>query len=146
MTIDTKDFQKLYRERHKDKLKAYAKQYYLENKAKINATNLANKTANPERVLWQSAKERAAKYNLEFTINVDDIVIPQHCGILGIPLVKGRNKPIANSPSLDRIDCNLGYTKENIQVISFKANTMKSNATKEDLIIFANWVMENYLD
>jgi hypothetical protein len=146
MTIDTKEYQKLYREKYKDKMREYAKQYYLENKEKLATMNLANKSANPERILWQSAKERAAKFNLDFTITIDDIVIPNHCRILGLPLYKGSGRPIENSPSLDRINPKLGYTKDNIQIISFKANTMKSNASKEDLVIFAYWIMENCLD
>ena len=36
-------------------------------------------------------------------------------------------------PTLDRIDSNKGYIKENIQVISFKANRLKNNATIDEL-------------
>ena len=141
-----KEYQKLYKEKYKDKLRDYAKQYYLKNKEKLSTMNLAYKSANPERILWQSAKERAIRFNLDFTISIDDIIIPSHCKILGLPLYKGKGIPIENSPSLDRINPKLGYTKDNIQIISFKANTMKSNASQEDLVVFAYWIMENYLD
>jgi len=38
-----------------------------------------------------------------------------------------------NSISLDRIVPSKGYTKENVRVISYKANTIKSNANLDDL-------------
>jgi hypothetical protein len=38
-----------------------------------------------------------------------------------------------NVPTLDRIDSTKGYIKENIQVISFKANRLKNNATVDEL-------------
>lgn len=47
-------------------------------------------------------------------------------------------------PSIDRIDSTKGYTKDNIQVISSKANTMKSNASVEELRMFAYWVLREY--
>jgi hypothetical protein len=95
------------------------------------------------------AKSRAKKRGTEFNIDKSDIDIPIICPILGIPIIKEykkgkKNGPTPNSPSLDRVDNSKGYVKGNIRVISHKANTMKHNATKEELIQFAIWVMETY--
>lgn len=55
----------------------------------------------------------------------------------------GKSGAFKNSPSLDRIDNNRGYTKDNIQVISQCANAMKGAATWGELKMFAKWIMEN---
>lgn len=96
----------------------------------------------PERILLRSAKNRAQKYGLDFNLEEKDITIPIHCPVFGFPLVmhEGRNGGRFNSPSLDRIDPEKGYVKGNIQIISYKANAMKSNASKEELLKFAEWI------
>lgn len=76
---------------------------------------------------------RARKRGLEFSITESDISIPEFCPILGIPLSVGIGKATANSPSLDRIDNTKGYVPGNVVVVSFKANTIKNNATVEEL-------------
>ena len=91
--------------------------------------------------LLKDAKTRAKNYSIEFNITLEDIIIPDHCDILGIPLFSNAMHSGPNSPSLDRINPDNGYTKGNVQVISHKANTMKSNATQKELLDFAIWVM-----
>lgn len=76
---------------------------------------------------------------MEFSIFVEDIIIPENCPYLGIPLTFFGEKKQA--PSIDRIDSTKGYTKENIQVISRLANSMKTNATKEEMLAFAKGVL-----
>lgn len=72
--------------------------------------------------LFRAARSRAKKAGLEFTIEVADVVIPDRCPILDVPLgLVG--SPYA--PSLDRIDNNRGYVKGNVAVISKLANQMK---------------------
>jgi len=46
------------------------------------------------------------------------------------------------SPSIDRIDSDKGYTKDNIQIISWKANRLKAYATVEDLEILVAFLKQ----
>ena len=98
------------------------------------------------RTMWFSARARAKQRCLPFTITLDDIVIPEFCPVLGIPIVDstGSRRPRENSPSLDRKDPEQGYTPENVWVISMQANVMKSNADVKLLKRFARWVTENF--
>jgi hypothetical protein len=102
------------------------------------------KAINREKNLFQQAQYRAKTKGIPFDIEISDIIIPETCPILGLPLKKSIDGNRDLSPSLDRIDNAKGYTKGNIQVISSKANTMKYTANKDDLINFSNWVRENY--
>jgi hypothetical protein len=96
------------------------------------------------------ARKRAKKKNLEFNINSEYIrsLVVSHCPVFGIPLEwschRGEhgNKPLENSPSLDRIDPTKGYIKGNVWIISNKANTTKSNSTHEELKLVTKAVGE----
>lgn len=83
--------------------------------------------------MWRSAKIRANKSNMSFTITPDDIIIPERCPLLNIPIFPSKNTPTENSPTLDRIDNSKGYSPENIWVISYKANRTKSNLNLYEL-------------
>ena len=91
----------------------------------------------PEYYLWKAAKRRAKLKNLEFNIEVTDIIIPQFCPLLNIPIVNntGNRCRVDGSPSLDRIDNTLGYTKGNIMVVSWRANFLKSDASLKELLL-----------
>ena len=125
------------------------KAYREKNKEKIYARVKAWRLKYPHRVLVNGARQRAIKRGLEFNIEYVDVEIPVTCPILDIPITKHicvdvRSGPHNNSPSIDRIDNTKGYTKGNIQVISHQANTMKGNASPEELIKFAHWILKTY--
>ena len=64
------------------------------------------------------------------------MIVPQKCPVFGIPLVSTGVRgsgPRFNSPTLDRIDSAKGYTPGNVWVISHRANSLKSNASLEEL-------------
>jgi hypothetical protein len=87
--------------------------------------------------MFTRAKTRAKRDGVPFDITPADIVIPENCPIFGTPLIiaeNGKGKgPTDNSPSLDKRIPSLGYVKGNVEVISFKANRLKSSNTKETL-------------
>lgn len=106
------------------------------------------KSSSSESKMFSRAKSRAKERNLEFDIELNDIVIPKLCPILGIELKEKRGKSGGNnnSPALDRIDNSKGYIKGNVQVISHLANMMKTCASNSELLSFAKWVMSNVTD
>lgn len=84
----------------------------------------------PEQRLLKEAKYRAKKKGLPFDLELSDIVIPATCPVYGMPMQYNTGW---NSPSIDRIENNKGYTKDNIIIVSVKANSHKSTATLDEL-------------
>lgn len=152
-----------------EKAKEYRRQYYLNNKDKwvIWAKNnpekkiknqMAYEKRNSEVVkerknlwisnnweynLWSQAQRRARSFGIEFTITKEDITIPTHCIYLGCELTRFWGKGfVKTNASIDRKDNSKGYTPDNIQIISWLANSMKRDATKEQLISFANGILQ----
>jgi hypothetical protein len=74
-------------------------------------------------------KSRATLRGLPFELTLEDINIPEVCPVFNVPMVVGT----VYTPSIDRIDSTKGYTKDNIQVISYRANLLKNNATLIEL-------------
>ena len=104
---------------------------------------------NPLSRQYKVAMHRAKDKGVEFTISIGDIrdVYPADglCPVFGFEMVHGECEEHGrnNSPSIDRIDPNKGYVKGNIQIISNLANSMKQNATPEQMMQFAQWVINN---
>jgi hypothetical protein len=84
-------------------------------------------------------KHRALKTGLDFDLDVESLELPVECPILGLKLQFNVGGADDNSYSMDRRDNTKGYTKDNIQIISLKANRLKSNATLEELIKIGEW-------
>ena len=88
---------------------------------------------NREASMLCAAKARAKRLGLEFNLDVEDIVIPDRCPVLGIPLQFTKGKQTQGTPALDRIDNSQGYIKGNVAVISHKANRVKSDLSLSEL-------------
>lgn len=93
-----------------------------------------------KRHLLQLAKSRSYKGDFPCTITIDDIVIPETCPVLGIPLKRNTTKLHRGSPTLDKIVPELGYVPGNVAVISHRANTIKQNATPDELRKVFEWL------
>lgn len=85
--------------------------------------------------MLDGARQRSRLRGLPFDLELSDIVIPDTCPLLGTPMI---------SPSLDRIDNSKGYTKDNVMVVSKRANTLKGDASLEELITLVNNLREVY--
>lgn len=107
-----------------------------------NKSRLEYATKPYEQIILERARSRAKRKGMECSITVEDIKIPATCPALGIPLVRGSGRMTDNSPALDRIDPSRGYVKGNVQVISNRANRIKTDATPAEVEAVAQWMRD----
>lgn len=91
----------------------------------------------------RKAKRHAKEAGMEFNLTKENIRIPTHCPILGIPIIFGLNKCCDNSPSIDRFDSSKGYIPDNVNVISWRANRLKNNGNLSEFEKLVSWLKEN---
>jgi len=89
-------------------------------------------------------RRRGRQAGLESTIRVADLIWPEFCPVLGLRLdydtPKGRRNPRNPAlPSLDRWDNAKGYVPGNVFVISVRANSLKNDATADELEAVARY-------
>lgn len=144
--------------------KSYRKEYYLKNKQKILDNQKKLRSVSKEKIkvrqknyystkdgrivrLLAAAKKRAKQSNLPFDLDLEYLrsICPDICPVFKIQLDWGswgekNQRPLDNSPSVDKIVPQLGYVRGNVACISWKANRLKSNATWNDLLKLSEWL------
>lgn len=135
-----KDYYSTYYKNNRQQEIDRSKRILNKDRDKTNAYKRSLCRKNPIGYMIQRIKSRAKLNNIPFDLSKEDIVIPDVCPVLGIPLKVNDGKVGPDSISLDRIVPELGYVRGNVAVISQKANTIKSNGSVEDLEKVLLWL------
>lgn len=133
-----------YYKRHRKQEIERVKRFQNADRARTNAYKRALHRKNPINILLQSARRRAKILGLPFNIKSSDLVMPDTCPVLGIKLAVSNGHATDSSPSIDRMVPELGYVRGNVAIISHKANTIKNNATVEELEMVISWLKHRY--
>lgn len=134
-----------YKDKEKRRLaqQAYRAKPEIKEKAREQSkkSDAKRRHENPARFMVKRARNRAKKagYKSDLTVEYIRSIMPKYCPLLGIPLnlSTGTGAAGPNSPSLDKIYPDKKYMQGNVMVISNLANTIKSNATPQQLIAVA---------
>lgn len=91
----------------------------------------------PVQRLLTAIKSRAKKSGILFSLTPSNIKIPDRCPVLNMPLrwgwQHGGRGYRDDSPSIDRLDPELGYVPGNVVVVSHRANRLRSDAAVWEL-------------
>lgn len=100
----------------------------------------AKRRENPEyrlQMLLNASKQRATLKNIEHTLTLEQLksIYPpdNKCPVFGTELKFGNAGFRDHSPSIDKIDPSKGYTLDNVQIISWRANRLKADASINEL-------------
>ncbi len=130
---------KRYRDKHPKRI-ALAKKKYWDNFVSSTAKGLCMRIS-------KDCKNRATKRKIEHNISIEYLMkllddCNYTCPVFKTKfIINSKEKNKLYKPSLDRIDNTKGYIEGNVAWISWKANTMKSDATREELKMFAEWIV-----
>jgi hypothetical protein len=127
------------------------KRYYenLEHSRELGRKqSLKYRLSNPRWAILSNIKCRAKEANLECSVITEDIEIPEYCPVLGVKLSKYGEDDYQRkyAPSVDRVDNMKGYTKDNIRIISERANRLKSDASIDELKAIVKYMEEHLND
>jgi hypothetical protein len=91
----------------------------------------------------QRCKQRAKKQKVPFDIDANYLIsiYPKNnkCPVLGIKMQFGADDRL-NSPSVDKIIPEKGYVKGNVVWMSYRANSLKTDASIDELKGLAKWI------
>jgi hypothetical protein len=84
--------------------------------------------------LFKFLENRAIRGSIPFELEYNDIDWPTHCPVFGVELCYDSIDGVRdNSASFDKVDPKLGYVKNNVNIISHRANWLKQDSTIEQL-------------
>lgn len=122
------DYQTKRREENRLKMLDYSRKYQTKKRKEFDYRL---------QMLLNASRQRSKKKSRENNLTIQDIkdAFPKDglCPIFGIKMAFGNVGFRENSPSIDRLDSKKGYTRDNIQIISWKANRIKKDASIEEL-------------
>lgn len=117
--------QKFWRQRRKLKIEIFGRSIFPEDAIRVK--------------LYKRVKQTAAARKIQIDLQEDDVAIPEVCPILNIKLSYAIGVGGSDQASIDRIDSTKGYTADNIQTVSLRANILKRDATLEELVALGEW-------
>ncbi len=155
MPFANREKDRAYRKSRRDIINQQAKARRQANPEKYQAQYKARYKRNSEAILarakavrrtplgWAKNKHsliqiKAKAAGLEYNLTIEDFLQEiSVCPVLGIALEYSSGKE--NAVSVDRVDNSKGYTKDNIVLMSDRANRLKKDATLDELILLGKW-------
>lgn len=137
-----------YRRDHKERLEEYNKKY--REREDIAARRLTGRrrrsAASPRHVMQITLRHGLNRKPTEFPATVDDLMVKFEtqggkCAVSGIALTWAQGRILPTSLSLDRINSEDGYSKENIRLVCQAVNAFKGRMSDAEMLVMAKAIV-----
>lgn len=132
-------YNRKYKEKNKEHVQQLMSVWNEKNFSRRQEKARQYKKEYPEKIMLGQARIRARDKGLAFNLTEEFlrglIVATKVCPVFGTRLSYGesRGKQLPDSASLDRVDPTRGYIENSVRIISWRANEIKKDASKEEL-------------
>ena len=112
------------------------RKYRSKNPNYFNELRNKNKSKWKSNELLQSARRRAMSKSLDFDLDKEwvEMNMSRKCALSNIPFSSFKGEATIYSPSIDRINPNLGYTKSNCRMVLWGLNAFKGISGDADML------------
>ena len=133
------EWQKNNRERHNEFVATWDKTHYESHRAEYYKKHRQNKLSDIDYLMkerYDKSKRRAKEKGWDFDLTIDYLKsiypVDNRCPVFGFEFDLTR-QDLQRVPSLDRIDNTKGYVQGNVHFISYRANSIKQDSTRDEL-------------
>lgn len=141
-----KEVEKQYYQENKDKIDEKNKKYYQENKDELSEKNkqYRKSAAGQYSHYKRSAKQRGTNFTLTEEWFEEQMKLPQFnvCAVSGTTFVDEPRHP--HSRTLDRVSSTKGYTPDNVRWVCLIYNAWKSDLTIKEIFEIAKYACEQH--
>jgi hypothetical protein len=100
-----------------------------------------NRRRNPIKAKLSGIRNQCQQRGLAFNLDASDFPTNPICPIFGTQLSYDPDeRDHLKKASIDRVNPSKGYTKDNVEIISLRANTLKNNVTKKELYALITYI------
>lgn len=129
-------YDKIKKRYHKDKKNGNIQRRKFQNLFKARAHEIMHGIVN---------KHRVSKIEVDFDVfnskYFENILLNlKKCPCCNVEFEYGKNYKNNNSPSVDRLDNAKGYIKDNVSIICWRCNSLKSDASIQELEQIVKWL------
>ena len=137
-------YNKMWAKNNPDKVQEYARKFkekadYRERRKAYLKKSMLKREQETDREWQQRCFNIKKRWANRHQLQVSDLTWPTHCPALGLELDYTGKDPIRGW-SIDKLNPAQGYVPGNVAIVSRLANTIKSNATADQIRRVADWV------
>ncbi len=119
-----------------------------DEKRQLMAQIRSRRKASPNSALGKNLRRALARRPTPNHVTVVELIRMWHtqnglCAVSGLRMTWAEGNFTATSMSIDRIDCDKGYTKDNVRLVCYQVNTFRGRWSDDQMLAMARAIVGN---